>query len=125
MLDRDEVVAGLALLLDPSILLGNYATFDGPIFAATRLPHYFVCQDIGPAASVWMPTSSKPGWGRQPVRSKIGGPEWVRTPTYALEDQQWRVDFTGLRLASCSDRTRRGFRNFAVLDFVVLESMAA
>lgn len=125
MLDRDELVPGLVLFLDPSTLLGNRATFNGPSFAATRLPHYFVCEATGPGQSFWVPTSSKPGPGRMPVRSKIGRPEWVGTSTFALEGHRWGVDLTGLQLAAWMDRTWRGHRNYAALWLVTSNAKAA
>ena len=125
MLDRDEVVPGLVLFLDPAILLGNHAMFSGPSFAATRQPHYFVCETVEGTRSVWVPTSSKPNWDRARVRRKAGRPEWVATQTYALEAQRWSVDLVGLRLAARLDRTRRGSRNYAVLDFLASGAVAA
>jgi len=125
MLERDELVPGLVLFLDPLILLGNHATFNGPSFAATRGSHYFVCEDVSGNRSVWVPTSSKPGWDRARIRAKAGRPEWVGTPTYALEGHRWSVDMTGLRLAARADRTCRGTRNYALLDFLASDRVAA
>lgn len=125
MIEPQEIVPGLVLFLDPAVLLGNGGTFNGPIMAATRNPHFFVCQSVRGDRSTWVPTSSKPGWDRTRVRAKVGHPEWVNVPTYAFEEHRWAVDFVGLRLAARRDWTCAGARNYAEVDFVHPDQIAA
>ncbi len=125
MLDPFEAAPGLVAFLDPTVLGRSGAGVVGPVLGRVRTPHHFICTEVRGTESDWMPTSSKPASGRVLVGLKWGHPAWRNPDTYADILQIWTLQGWMVRDASRRDRSQRGNRNRASLEFLFSEAAAA
>ena len=120
-LERWEVRQGLALYLDPSLLLANDAGFTGGRRGRARGLHYFLCLSVEGRQTDWVATSSRPAVGRARLLRKWGNRSWVEGDSYADQWQVWTVDIDVVRLvARTCDRSQRGARNYGDVDGLAL-----
>jgi hypothetical protein len=117
-LERSELRPGLAMFLEPELMLASNATFSGGQAGRARRGHYFLYLGTSDAGTDWLATSSKPAQGRVEIRAK-SGPRgaWRSNQTYADMWQVWTVQFEVVqRVALQCDRSIRGQRNYADLE---------
>jgi hypothetical protein len=126
MLERYEVRDGLVLRMDPGRLLAAGIIPTGPTRFRADGPHYFVCVGVHRGMSDWIACSSKWSPDRLKVRRKWGDSDWVRSDTWADPYQVWTGAHNDLRYAALGiDRSTRGSRNFASLEFLDELAIAA
>jgi len=112
-----SLAPGLALYLDPKILIDRGAAHDGK---AIEDAHFFVCVwvDAETDETFWVPTSSKrrPGRCELPASLKTGHPAWVRVCTYAVVDEVWMASSQAILDAAGIDASRETAPNRLTLE---------
>ena len=87
-----DLTVGLALFVDPDVLLAEGASYTGEETARIQGRHYFLCLECGDSEGRWLPLFSTHRFDRQElVAAKTGHAGWTDKTSYFDPDQLWTV----------------------------------
>ena len=112
-----EIAVGLALHLDPEVLLLKGASSTGNESTRVRGLHFFVCvaHDLSTKQGRWIPAFGSDGPARIliPKERKVGHEKWRSDATCVHPSQVWDVPDSAIAEAAhaANDLSRQGRRN--------------
>jgi len=97
-----DIEEGLALHLDPNVLVEGGATYSVDPDYRVHGDHYFVCIAADAESGNWVPLFSSAGKDRFELRSehKRGYPGWVSGTTHFHKSQAWQIPHAAVPAAA-------------------------
>ena len=111
-LGKKELSAGLALVLDPDLLVRAGASHTARFGKRVRNEHRFLCLEHANGTGTWAPLFSSAGTRRVevPIEGRIGEQRWRLGTFYLHLDQIWTAADDQIRAAN-RDTTKMHHRN--------------